>query len=58
MTKTVITAAGKPSDICNHLHTLRAIFGKGATLADVATVARYAAIIQAEKKQLKEIEKK
>lgn len=51
MTKTVITAAGKPSDICNHLHTLRAIFGKGATLADVATVARYAAIIQAERKQ-------
>ena len=58
MNKTVLLTAGKPSDICNHLHTLRAIFGKGATLADVATVARYAAIIQAEKKQLKEIEKK
>ena len=45
-------------DIIDQIKAIQAILGKGATLVDAATVARYAAIIQAEKKQFKEIEKK
>lgn len=49
----IIKIQGNPQDVVNQLRTLKAIFGKGATLSTVAQVARYSRLIQAEKEQFK-----
>ena len=49
----IIRIQGTPGDVVNQLRTLKAIFGKGATLSTVAQVVRYSRIIQAEKEQFK-----
>ena len=58
MNNYIIKGCGKIDDILTSLKALQSVFGKGAPLSDVATVARYNKIIQAEKKQFKEIENK
>ena len=47
----IIKIQGNPQDVVQQLRTLKAIFGKGATLSEIATAARYSRVIQAEKEQ-------
>ena len=51
MNNYIIKGCGKIDDILTSLKALQNVFGKGAPLSDVATVARYNKIIQAERKQ-------
>ncbi len=41
---TIIKASGTPAEILKQLETLRAVFGAGATLSEIATATRYARI--------------
>lgn len=47
----IIKACGNIQDVAKQLKTIQAIFGKGATLSDVATVARYSSVRQVVKNQ-------
>lgn len=58
MKNTIITASGTAADVCEKLRILRAIFPKGATLAEVATATRYARLNTITRQQLEEIEKR
>lgn len=51
MNQYIIRISGTPADVINQIKTLQTIFGKGATLSDVAAVAKYSKVLQAEKKQ-------
>lgn len=51
MKQYIIKGCGNIHEITKALKTLQATFGKGATLSDVATVARYSKVLQAERKQ-------
>ena len=51
MTNYIIKACGSIQDVTKQLQTITAIFGKGATLSDVATVARYSNLRQVVKNQ-------
>ena len=51
MNNYIIKGCGNIQDVTKALKTLRAMFGKGATLSDVATVARYCKLLQVERKQ-------
>lgn len=53
-----IKAAGTAAEVCAKLEALRAMFPKGATLADVATVARFARITTIARQQAQEIDKR
>lgn len=55
--KIIIKASGTPTEICEKLRVLRAIFPKGATLAEVATATRYARLNTITRQQIEEIEK-
>lgn len=57
MTENIITASGTATEICEKLRILRAIFPKGATLAEVATATRYARLNTVTRQQIEEIEK-
>lgn len=58
MKKNIITASGTATEICEKLRILRAIFPKGATLAEVATATRYARLNTITRQQIEEIEKR
>lgn len=51
MSEYIIKGCGKMPDIITSLKAVQYVFGKGAPLSDVATVARRARLIQAERKQ-------
>ena len=51
MKQYIIKGCGNIHEITSQIKTLQAIFGKGATLSDVATAARYSKVLQAERKQ-------
>lgn len=51
MSEYIIKGCGKLDDILTSLKAVQHVFGKGAPLSDVATVARRARLIQAERKQ-------
>ena len=53
----IIKGAGTATEICEKLRILRAIFPKGATLAEVESVTRQAIIKTAVRKQIEEIER-
>ena len=57
MKNTIITASGTATEICEKLRILRAIFPKGATLAEVATATRYARLNTITRQQIEKIEK-
>ena len=58
MKQAILTARGTATEICEKLRILRAIFPKGATLAEVATATRYARLNTITRRQLEEIEKR
>ena len=47
----IIKASGNINDVITALKTIESIAGKGATLSDVVTVARFARIQKTVKKQ-------
>ena len=55
--KTVLTATGTASEICEKLRFFRGFFPEGATLADLAKVKKFATLTTATRRQLEEIEK-
>ena len=44
MSNYIIKSCGNIQDVVKQLETIKAIFGKGATLSDVATVVKYSSI--------------
>lgn len=55
MKQNIITASGTATEICEKLRILRAIFPKGATLAEVAKATRYAILKTAIRQQIEKI---
>lgn len=53
----VIKASGTMGDVLTALTTLKAVFGKDATLAEMATATRFARIETAVRKQFDEGER-
>ena len=54
----IIKGCGKIDNILTSLKAIQWVFGKGATLSDVATVARFSKVTQAERKQFEKDGKK
>lgn len=57
MEKYIIKGAGTIDEICTSLKTLSAVFGKNATLEEVATATRYGRLTATVNRQLEEIER-
>jgi hypothetical protein len=52
----VIKASGTMEEITKELNTLKAVFGKDATLPEMATATRFARIETAVRKQFEKVE--
>lgn len=53
----IIKGCGTIDEICTALKTMRAVFGKDARLAEVATATRYGRLTARTNRQLEEIER-
>ena len=53
----IIKGAGTIDEICTALKTMSAVFGKNATLEEVATATRYGRLTATVNRQLEEIER-
>lgn len=54
----IIKGIGTIDEICTALKAMQAVFGKNATLLEVATATRYARLMTTAHRQIDEIEKK
>ena len=57
MDKYIIKGAGTINEICTALKTMSAVFGKNATLEEVATATRYGRLTATVNRQIEEIER-
>ena len=57
MDKMIIKGAGTIDEILTALKTMQAVFGKNATLEEVATATRYGRLTATVNRQLEEIER-
>ena len=53
----IIKGCGTIDEICAALKAMQAVFGKDATLAEVATATRYARLMTTAHRQIDEIER-
>ena len=49
MKQYIIKACGNIDDVINQIELLQSIFGKGATLSDIAKIQKYATLLQEER---------
>lgn len=58
MDKMIIKGCGTIDEICAALKAMQAVFGKDATLSEVATATRYARLMTTAHRQIDEIERR
>ena len=58
MDKMIIKGCGTIDEICTALKAMQSVFGKDATLSEVATATRYARLMTTAHRQIDEIERR